>query len=295
MVKSYKRSLRKPIELLLQVILYREAGYFLSLIIKHDGISLRSVLGCALPANYFVIFYCVLFFLSPFINKLLDMLRSEHVKRLLVLMVLIFSIYSTGVSVIGNIVGNEIMGLDSVGMYGNQSGYTIVNFTLMYIIGACIGKFKLNERFSKNKLLLVYLGSAVAIFIWSVFEARFPDKVNTTGLMYCNPFVILEAVSLFMLFLNIDMGSDKVINKLATGVFSVFLLHGYLIGHLRIEQFVQENALIMIIHMIVCTVGMFLVCTVCHFIYKAITTPIYNAIFGKWNPVIVDLENVNET
>ena len=265
------------------------------MIIKHDGISLRSVLGCALPANYFVIFYCILFFLSPFINRTLNSIKAEHVKRLVVLMVLIFSVYSTCASVIGNITGNEIKGLDSVGMYGNQSGYTIVNFSLMYIIGACIGKFKLNEHYSKNKLLLVYVGNAAVIFIWSIFEARFPERVSTTGTMYCNPFVILEAASLFMLFLNIDMGSNKVINKLATGVFSVFLLHSYIIGHLRIEQFVQGNALIMVIHMIACAVGMFLVCTVCHFIYKAVTTPIYNAIFKKWNPVIVDLENVNET
>ena len=295
LIKSNVRKIRKPVELIIQVILFREFAYVLNTVITHKSLSVKAVIGNLLPNNYFVVFYCILFILSPYINKLLDSITQKQAKRLVVILVVIFSLNCTVVQIISNINGKQINGLDSVGLYGSQGGYTIVNFTFMYLLGALIGKYKLMESYnSKIKLTLTYILSVVVLTVWALIESNCPDKVGSSAYMYCNPFVILGAVAVFLLFLNIDMGSNKVINKIASGVFSVFLLHSYLLKHIRIEQFVKGNALIMVVHMLVSGICIILVCTLCHFIYTAITRPIYNLIFRKFDFPIVNLEGKND-
>jgi len=138
----------------------------------------------------------------------------------------------------------------------------------------------------------VYLGCVVVLFGWAIIENCFPGILSRTGYSYYNPILILGAAVLLLLFLNINIGTNKVINILAKGVFSVFLLHGYLIGHIGIDRYVKENTFIMIGHIFVSTIIIFLICTICHYIYEAISTPVYNMIFKNRDIVIVDLEKV---
>lgn len=49
---------------------------------------------------------------------------------------LLFSVYAIGVDLLNEIVGQEIVGLSSIGAWGSQSGFTIVNFSLLYCLGA---------------------------------------------------------------------------------------------------------------------------------------------------------------
>ena len=49
------------------------------------------------------------------------------------------------VDILGKISGNEILGLSSLGMYGSQRGYTIINFILCYIIGAEINNIDIKK------------------------------------------------------------------------------------------------------------------------------------------------------
>ena len=60
---------------------------------------------------------------------------------------LAFSVYPTIVDFLIEITKHEFLGLSSIGMYGSQYGYSIVNFTLCYCVGAFI-RFE-SERLSK--------------------------------------------------------------------------------------------------------------------------------------------------
>lgn len=77
------------------------------------------------------LYYIVLFLLIPFINILLNNIDKETYKKLLIVILLVFSLWDS-------IMSNKIIA---------DSGYGIVNFIVLYIIG---GYLKLHYNNSKN-------------------------------------------------------------------------------------------------------------------------------------------------
>lgn len=292
MCESKKRNLRRPIELIVQVMIFREAMYLARVAFDGTPFSVKTMMTTLLPVNYFVILYCVVYLLSPYINLVLDKLSHKSLRTLIILLVAMFAFHPTIVDVLGELRGEELIGLSSVGMYGSQWGYSIVNFMLMYILGAYLrrGNSKI-ARWKQMKLLLTLLGTIVLLVAW----ARVNDKVGffteRSAWEYCNPFVILTAVLVFLLFSKIDMGVNKVINKLAEGVFSVFLLHNTFIPYLRIEQFVTGNVFLMLLHIIFCCVVLYLICLVAHKIYHLIIDPIFKVLSGKAKLPTISVED----
>lgn len=63
----------KVVELIIQVIVFREAFYVMSTLLNKEPLSLKEFLINLLPVNYFVILYGVLYIISPYINILLTM------------------------------------------------------------------------------------------------------------------------------------------------------------------------------------------------------------------------------
>ena len=49
---------------------------------------------------------------------------------------LVFSVYPIIVEVFEEAIGETLNGMSSIGLSGSDAGYMIVNFILMYIIGA---------------------------------------------------------------------------------------------------------------------------------------------------------------
>lgn len=140
MCKTKKRNLWRLIELFAQVIIFKEGIYLLRCIFGNTSFSFKTALMTLVPNNYFVILYSVIFIMSPYINLMIDNLSDGSFRKLVVLMFLIFSVYTTAVDVIGEFLDFEWVGLSPIGMYGSEYGYSIVNFVLMYMIGAYIKK-----------------------------------------------------------------------------------------------------------------------------------------------------------
>ena len=59
----------------------------------------------------------------------------------------LFSIYPTFVEVFEYLTHREWIGISTIGAYGSQDGYQIVNFILMYYVGMYIRK---NEKICRN-------------------------------------------------------------------------------------------------------------------------------------------------
>lgn len=84
-------------------------------------------------------FICrIIFYFSLFKFTYKKTVENQVIKKFVWVLLLIFSVYPTIVDIAQEIVGDEYIGLSTIGAYGSQWGYTIVNFTLMYIIGAYI-------------------------------------------------------------------------------------------------------------------------------------------------------------
>jgi peptidoglycan/LPS O-acetylase OafA/YrhL len=276
MCRNSKRIFMKPLELLVQVVVFAEGIYLLGILLGRKSFSMRSAIGVAIPANYFVILYITLYFISPIINCGLEKLSEKRsCRRAMLVLLVAFSIYPTLVDIAQEVSGRTFTGLSSVGMYGSQWGYSIVNFVLMYVIGAYIRetdakKVKLSVRLSRMLFL------AFVLTIWAFLNDLTGFGTERSAWEYCNPVIILFAIEVFELFRDFNIQMNSVINDLAKASFTVFLLHSRFIKFMRIEQFVKGNFFMMLVHIMISVCSVYLVCWCVYRIYEFIVRPFYN-------------------
>ena len=219
-----------------------------------------------IPDNWFIILYIVLISISPYINMLVTYLEYKDYKSLLVVLMILFSIYPTCVDFFSEITNIEWIGLSSIGAYGSQYGYSIINFILLYLIGGYLHKFDIKKS---NKTLCVFLLILIfAITGWAKLNDIIGYSIERTAWEYCNPLVILEAVIIFLIFNNIQMKTKKYINMLAKGAFSVYLLHSVFIKKINIEVFVNDNFVILIAHILFTSIFIYLCCWIVYWLYS---------------------------
>lgn len=291
MCESGKRNLWRPVELIVQVIVFRELIYLARVAIGAMPFSVKTLVTTLIPANYFVILYCVVFILSPFVNSLISKLSEKNYKTLLALSFVIFAIIPTCIDVLGELRGEQFIGLSTIGMYGSQWGYSIINFMLLYLIGAYLrsGKSRMMS-WSSWRLGLLLLADILVIVIWARVNDKTGYFTERSAWEYCNPLIIGVAVLVFILFSRIKLGVNKTINMLAEGAFTVFLLHNVFIPHLQIKRFVKGNIFVMILHIIGCAVGLYLLCWCVHKVYHLITDPIFRKLSEKHKRFMIAVE-----
>ena len=105
------------------------------------------------------------------------------------------------------------------------------------------------------------------LFVWGFFGVRAGMDINFSY-SYCNPFVITLAVYLFLLFRNIDIGRNRIINSLAKGSFTVYLTHKNLLPYLQIEKYVNANVILLVGHIFVSVIILYLAGFLAYLIYN---------------------------
>lgn len=285
-VEHQKRDLMKPLKLIVQVMLFNLAFYVLRSIIGNATISIRSIAGTLIPANWFIIIYCGLYVISPYINVVLKRLSKGDYKLLLEISICVFSLYPMLVDILEELTGRSFNGLSSVGMYGSEYGYTIVNFVLIYMIGGYIRRFDIKT--SNRNLLCTLILNTTILAAWGYFDEMIGYNmidfihVERNAWEYCNPLVILQAVVIFLLFKRMQF-TNCVVNKLAKASLCVYLIHGYFIRYLGIDKVVPlQNPLITVLHIAACGVGIYLIGCVVNFIYNFIIGFIARPIDRIW-------------
>lgn len=278
-----RTTLQKPVVLLIQVIIFSFVWNLFSNVVK-GTLTIKGLVSSLVPANYFVILYITVYLLSPYLNLLYERITNNFI----VLLFILFSIYPTIVEVFSQFTGRDFFGLSTIGMYGSQWGYQIVNFIMMYFVGMYIRKnIEHLKRIKISKLSLFLCGSLVLITVWSCVSEMAGYNRNM-ALIYCNPLVVLEAVVIFIIFEKLDIGNVRCINQLSAACFTVFLAHGYFITHIKIDWAVHQNPVIMIGHMLICSILIYLVCFFVYKIYDFFWEKVYGAI-GRKDVVITQL------
>lgn len=240
---SQQRRFIKVLELFIQVIAFHIFFYFGGLL-RGNEFSWKSLILQFIPDNYFVVLYSALYLISPYINILVKKLDKATFKRLLVLLMLVFSVWNFFVDMLENICGRSVVGLSTIGAYGSQGGYTIVNFILIYFIGAYIQIHSVS--ISKRKICAGISVCFAILYIALIVEKQLGLSWKT-ALNYDNPMIIMMAVFLLLFFIGIDFKS-KVINEIAKGAFTCFLFHGPLMQYLYVERYVNGSLIVLVLH-----------------------------------------------
>lgn len=166
---------------------------------------LKPIFVISRSGGWFVQVYFMLMFISPMLNKAIDNL-SEKEWRLSLALLSFISFY------LGWILHN----------YNDASGYTLMNFVFIYVIGAAIRHYNLAMRVKTWQMLFAILLGVVATFVGSKFVAAY-ENLNIDFTAYNAPFVILTACSTFCLFCKMKF-QNKWINKVAVSMLTVYLL-----------------------------------------------------------------------
>lgn len=216
---SYNRKIKvkKILHILIVVIGLKFFDFLFQILIDGNNFSLRSFVACFLPTNYYATFYLVLYVLSPFVSKLFDSFKDKKQTALFIgILIFLFSLFPFCLEFANHILGLNVGGMNTVNAFtGSESGYTIVNFLLLYCVGVFISRYKISI---KNVYSLTgYLLSLIFIFVLEFID-------SSSALSYASPFVILNAVCLFMLFSKITFTS-KVVNYVSAATFGVFCLN----------------------------------------------------------------------
>lgn len=214
--KSLK--INRIINLLLIVIGSNLFSYFCSVIFGTKGFSVKTLILYFIPLNYYFTLYTVTYILSPFVNFVFDKLETKkNIKIFFLIVIILFVIYPTVFDLANNMGKWNFLALSTVSTNsGYDSGYTIVNFITMYIIGAFL---KRNEiKFKSWKLALCLLANTILLTTFWIL------KIESIRNSYCSLFVVLNAVLIFLLFNNLNFNS-KVINFISRSTFAIFCLH----------------------------------------------------------------------
>ena len=155
-------------------------------------------------SDYFVVDYIFLIILSPILNTFIN----ANGKKILPLVLILLGIE---------------LWFDCVRpnqYFGINGGYSIIHFIIMYMVARCLYLYKSElEKIKQVQWIVLYLVCAALVTIMYVLKAD-------CALYYSNPLVVIESVAFFMLFVNKSF-YNRAINWIASGTFSVYILHRY--------------------------------------------------------------------
>ena len=209
--------------------------------------------------NYwFATVYLLLYIFSPYLNILINNLSRKEYKKLLITLLIIFSLIPT-------IFGFLVNGTEKL-LYYNRFIWAIV----IYFVGAYIRKFDIKLFKQNSKLLmssclsfLLMIGAIVFIFTFREFF----EKIGTKEVAYFwtpnNILMLICSVSVFGLFLNLKINNIKIINILASTTLGVYLLHdgvgnSYIWNNI-VKSNVHLSSKYSIIYIVVSVIAIFLV------------------------------------
>lgn len=158
---------------------------------------------------WFITVYFALCLVSPFLNKLVEVLEKEMYKKLLLTCFALFVVLPT----FAVILNFKTITLDS--------GYGLINFMFLYLLGRYI---RLHYTPSWNKYLFAYFCSMSVMAAFQILYSKLLGFDFDALISYDTLFTFTGAVSLFFFFQQLGFTS-KIINALAAPCLAVYVIH----------------------------------------------------------------------
>lgn len=268
---------RKVVFLALEIVLYRWLIYGIFLSSGYESFNLKEFIKTVLVLPYdfgwgFSSSFVGLYVLVPFINKLLSTLEKKELEKLICVLLVLFTGFST--------------------FLFNTSFEYIGWYVTVYLIGSYLRLYEMNWMSSRR--ITGLLCACSLAFSWlSVICIRFVAEKMNRNLPYYyfvadsnKVLAIATAISLFLLFKNINIGSNRLINKFAESTFGVLMIHASSDTMRRwLWQDVCKNSFAFpknnfIFHAVFCTLAVYIVCVSIDMVRKFFTDRILS-IFSK--------------
>lgn len=247
-------SWQKLLKLYLEIKFYKFVIYGIFLATGYQSFSLGSLFKTLFSIAYgmnagFTSAFIALYIFIPFLNILIKhMTKRQHLAAIGVL-VLIFTV--TGTFFLSD------TAFEYFGWYMN-----------MYLIGAFLRKYPIkilnNRKFLIISFVLcnVIVWASIVASLWSPIS-RYYFVADSNKIM-----ALITSCIMFCLFKNIDIGSNRVINSIASSVFGVLLIHA---NSDAMRKFLWQDVVKctdyynvsfgkLMLHSVFCVVAIFVIC-----------------------------------
>lgn len=197
-------------------------GITLFAFLTHGGIGARELLRSALPvvtrAYWYFTAYTVLFFIMPYLDRLICALSTREHTRFCVTMLLLFSI----VGLLGD-------------PFGIDYSYSFVWLIVMYILDSLVKRCELVRRLSVKTAVLV---SVICIVLSLCVLMLSPLKADALA-KYISPTTVVHGVCVLTLFAKLKLGrsAQKLVHALSPAAFGVYIIH----EHPLIKPFLESR------------------------------------------------------
>ena len=161
---------------------------------------------------WFITDYFVLCILSPFLNKFIQSLDREELKKLLLISGIIFYLIATFCFMIN---ADQIV---------NDSGYGMINFIYLYFIGFYLKHYYKDEHGSIF-YFSIYGIISIMLFVVNWGMTKITGFYFDSLISYNTIFVLGGAISLFLAFKNLKIPTNTIINRSAAACLSIYVIH----------------------------------------------------------------------
>ena len=284
MVKSNTRLVGKPVNILTQVIYRNLLIYGLLIVLGLKAFELKYFAFRLVPASYYPVLFVVLYLISPYINRILTSLSSKDLRTFIIVVFLLFSVWPTLVDFSQELFDYQWFGLSTIGAWGNQQGFNIVNFVLLYCVGAWLRLDEISiSTYKKNLIWIIVV--IILIFTWSVVCTHLSKQGMRSSWIYHNPLVIIYSILLFLFFKSFRFAS-RFINYLAKSVLLCFLIHSGIIANIDIgiSKVCNGSVFLMLSHYLAFSVVMMVVSCIAYALYNIITKKLFSKLNNKEVP-----------
>ncbi len=284
-----KFNLKKIIHFTIEVLFYNLLVIILFSIFHIEDFSFENFLKHLFLLDnsknlWFVKIYFCLYVFSPFINYLIKSLTRKKHKFLIIISVIILCLipYLTG--------NNGII---------KNDGFTLYNAFVLYIIGAYIRMYPLEntglDNYRKKMFLNYLLFAFVNLLVYSFssyYSLNYKNIFSSIlfnfakeSFFYQNPLIIMQSIYFFLFFKCINLTS-KFVNFISKSVFAVYLItdnslmEKYLYKWLLIDNGVIES-FNFIFYVFLITIIIFVYCIFIDLIRRYLFKYIYDSNFCK--------------
>lgn len=176
---------------------------------------------------WFISYYFGLVLISPLLNKFLESATINQLRKY-ILLLFIFNTYSCA------FLSNPL----------DHGGYSLFNFICLYCIGYYLQKEQFIDKISRTKLLVCFFICVGVNTLLASYMIKGNPEISLMTLSmtiagkYSNPFVILSAAVILLLFRSLKFHSSG-INAVASSALGVYLLQDGVLG-VQIYKYQKE-------------------------------------------------------
>ena len=267
-VKKEKIKISSIFNLLVTVFFYCfiiSTIFYLFDIANFRSSSLKEIIYSIFPilkGNYwYIICYTFLFFLIPYINKMISKLTQQELKKLLIISSVFLSI---------------ITSISLLDLFYVNSGYSVIWLIYCYLLGAYFRLYSKDTK--KNKYIIFYVLLTMLTFLLNTYLIKRTGSFEYQAfiLSYNSPFILTSSILFFLYVKDINIES-KVFSKIAELAFGVYILHCNILifNYILKDSFVElnlyiNNPILLTITILSSLVGIYLVCALVEIVRKYI-------------------------